>query len=176
MQCPGIESFSFKQSDTMAAQKRIFYFMVSDWTWWAWAISAVLLWVGLLVWPPAFYIVIGLTAAQMILIMVREKSLTAFAVQLRVAFIVLLLVGLIPYMQWLFWVPAFGLLALVAFGYCLLARMMSLLPWHRTEPMSLGLIRRTFFSRPDLGRVTETQPGMSCPGGMCTIDAQVARP
>jgi hypothetical protein len=37
---------------------------------------------------------------------------------------------------------------LVIFGYCLMARMLSLLPWNRTEPITADLVRRTFLSRP----------------------------
>ena len=159
----------------MAAHKRLFYLMLGDWTWWVWAVSSALLLVGLLAWPTAFYLVIGLTVAQTVVVALREKSRKGFAVELRVTFLAILLVGLIPQMGWIYWVPAIGLLALVIFGYCLLARMLSLLPWHRREPMSLALLRRTFFSRPDLGRVPEAEAGASCPGGLCTIDAQVQR-
>ena len=31
---------------------------------------------------------------------------------------------------------------------CLMARMLSLLPWNRTEPITTDLLRRTFLSRP----------------------------
>lgn len=159
----------------MEQQPRTFYLMVNDWTWWVWAITAALLWVGLFAWPEAFYAVIGLTVAQTLVVMVRKQSGVGFAVQLRIAFLALLLVCLIPQIRWLYWLPAVGLVALVVFGYCLLALMLSLLPWNRSEPITLGLLGRTFFSRPDLGRVPEAQAGASCPGGLCTIDAQVSR-
>jgi len=42
-----------------------------------------------------------------------------------------------------------GTFALVLFGYCLMARILSLLPGNRTEPVSLDLILRTFLTPPD---------------------------
>jgi len=149
--------------------------MLDDWTWLVWAVTAALLWVGLFAWYEAFYVVIGLTVVQTLVVMMRKQPGVGFAVQLRIAFLALLLVCLIPQMSWLFWVPAIGLVALVVFGYCLLARMLSLLPWNRSEPITIGLLGRTFFSRPDLSRVSGAQAGASCPGGLCTIDAQVLR-
>ena len=77
-------------------------------------------------------------------------------------------------MRWLYWLPVVGTFALVIFGYCLLARVLSLLPWNLREPHSLGLWRRTFFSAPDLDRVTVNPVTAGCAGGLCTIEAQVA--
>ena len=56
----------------------------------------------------------------------------------------LLLVFLPGPMNWLFWVPAIGTVAQVLFGYCTLARCLSLLPWNRQEPFSWHLVWRSF--------------------------------
>jgi hypothetical protein len=55
-------------------------------------------------------------------------------------------------------------LALVIFGYCPMARLLSLLPWNPYEPITMDLLRRTFRSRPDLTRVDEMSHS-ACPGG-----------
>jgi hypothetical protein len=70
----------------------------------------------------------------------------AFPVQLRVAYTLLLIICLFPPMRWIYWVPAVGTFTLVIFGYCLMARMLSLLPWNRAEPITVDLLRRTFLS------------------------------
>ena len=154
---------------------RRFFFLVTDWTWWAWTLTAVLLTIGLLGHPEAFVAAMGLTAAQTVVMLVRERSLSAFAVQLRIAYLLLLAVCYIPEMRWLYWLPAVGTFALVIFGYCLLARALSLLPWNRREPWSVDLLVRTFLSRPDPSRLAPDSPTAGCAGGLCTIDAQVAR-
>ncbi len=152
-----------------------FYFMLHDWTWWTWSVTAVLLSIGLTGYTGAFQVALGITGMQTVVMLIREKSLMAFPVQLRIAYGCLLVICLIPAMQWLFWLPAVGTFALIAFGYCLLARALSLFPWNRTETLSGELLLRTFLSRPRLARVTESERGKGCAGGMCTIAAQVPK-
>jgi hypothetical protein len=48
----------------------------------------------------------------------------------------------------------------VTFGYCTLARCLSLLPWNRSEPLSFALLRRTFLSRPVKGSVLQGLPAL----------------
>jgi len=155
-------------------QDRRFFFLLGDWTWWAWLITAILLAIGLYGQPVAYVAAMVLTVVQTVVMMVRERSVFNFAVQLRVAYLVLLLISYIPQMRWLYWLPTVGTFALVIFGYCLMARMLSLFPWNRQEKLSVGLLRRTFLSRPDLSRVVATEETSGCAGGLCTINAQVA--
>ena len=115
-----------------------------------------------------------MTAGQCIVMAARERSLGAFPVQLRIAYLLLLLVCYIPSMRWLYWLPVVGTLALVVFGYCLLARVLSLLPWNSREPYSLDLLRRTFLSTPDLSRSQRPSTTSGCAGGLCAIEAQIA--
>ena len=114
----------------------------------------------------------GLTGVQSLFFRLRERSLRALSVQLRIAYLALLLVWLYPALNWLFWWPVLGTYALNIFGYCLLARVLYLLPWNRQEPMSGSLMARTFLSRP---RIPESAPesGSGCAGRLCTIEAQV---
>lgn len=44
------------------------------------------------------------------------------------------------------------------FGYCTMARLVSLFPWNRSEPFSLNLVRRTFFSAPVRGNILQGLP------------------
>ena len=122
--------------------------------------------------PMALHAAIVLTVVQTATFVVRERSLRAFPVQLRLVYLALLLLCSAPTMQWLLWWPALGTLALVTFGYCLLARLLYLVPWNSSERMSLGRLRRAFLSRPDMSRAAGNTRG--CAGGLCTIAAQVA--
>lgn len=154
--------------------RRLFYIKPSDWTWWAWTTTVVLLGIGLSGYPQALVGAMLVTIGQGAVLLARDRSPMAFSVQLRVAYLLLLLVSYPPGMRWLYWLPAIGTFVLVVFGYCLLARCLSLLPWNSSEPYTLDRLRRTFLSRPDLGRVTSNPMARSCAGGLCTIEAQVA--
>lgn len=130
-------------------------------SWWYWAVTSVLLFAGLAGWQTAFYLAAGLSAWQIIHFCWREGSLTAFPVQVRIAYTAMLLLALWEPMNWLFWVPAIGTPAQVLFGYCTLARCLSLLPWNRSEPVSWRLVRRTFFSPPVKGSILQGLPASS---------------
>ncbi len=151
------------------------YLLLNDWTWWAWMLTAILLTIGLLGQSIALVGAMTVTVIQGIVMLIREKSVSAFAVQLRIAYVVLLGICFVPSMRWLFWLPTVGTFALVTVGYCLMARLLSLFPWNRQEPLSIDLLRRTFLSAPDLSRVARQPTASGCAGGLCTIDAQVGR-
>lgn len=126
--------------------------------WWYWAVTSVLLFAGLAGRFEAFQLAAGLSAFQIIHFRLREGSFSAFPVQVRVAYTAMLLLALWEPMRWLFWAPAIGTPARVLFGYCTLARCMSLLPWNRREPLSWRLVRRTFFSPPVKGNILQGLP------------------
>ncbi|HEY5814018.1 MAG TPA: hypothetical protein VIT23_15360, partial [Terrimicrobiaceae bacterium] len=87
-----------------------------------------------------------------------------FPVQIRFAYTLLLISCQLPLLERLYWVPTVGAFALVFFGYCLMARMLSLLPWNRTEAMSLDLVWRTFFTPPLPGISITASPRSECGG------------
>lgn len=58
------------------------------------------------------------------------------SVRIRAAYTALLLVCLLPFMRWLDWLPIVGTLSLIVFGYCLIARTLSLLSRNRREPVA----------------------------------------
>lgn len=155
---------------------RLFHIKLDDWTWWVWTITAVLLAIGLGGYTRAFIAAMAVTAGQGSVLLVRDRSPAAFSVQLRAAYLLLLLISYPPALRWLYWLPMVGTFALVIFGYCLLARVLSLLPWNNPEPYTLDRLRRTFLSAPDLERVKTNPAAVGCAGGLCTIEAQVAPP
>jgi hypothetical protein len=153
------------------AARRWLFIMPQEWTWWVWVVTACLLLIGLLGIPEAFLAALLLSIAQSVVFFARERAFNAFPVQLRLAYTLLLIICFFPPIRWLFWLPAIGTFALVIFGYCLMARMLSLLPWNRTEPITAGLLRRTFLSRPR--RLDRGVSSANCGAGLCSIEAQV---
>ena len=61
-------------------------------------------------------------------------------------------------LQPLYWVPVIGTWAQIFFGYCTMARLVSLLPWNRKEPFSFELVKRTFLSVPVRGNILQGLP------------------
>jgi hypothetical protein len=153
------------------ATGRWVFMMPQDWTWWVWLVTASLLLIGLMGMPEAFLAALLLLIAQSVLFFARECAFKAFPVQLRLAYTLLLLICFFPPIRWLFWLPAVGTFALVVFGYCLMARMLSLLPWNRTETITADLLRRTFLSRPRL--LDRGVSSAGCGASLCSIEAQV---
>ena len=142
-------------------------------TWWVWLITAAVLGLGLAGYPMAFLAAIALSAAQTVFFILRDRNLRSSPVQTRAAYTVLLLVCFVPGLQWLYWLPTVGTLALVVCGYCLMARFLSLLPWNRSERITPGLLRHTFLSAPALGNAPQGVAEGGCPGGVCSIEAQL---
>ena len=127
-------------------------------SWWYWLVTAVLLTLGVLVDVSAFLGAIGLSVWQIFHYRLREGRFDAFPVQVRIGYLLLLLLALPQPMQWLFWVPMIGTWAQLIVGYCTMARLVSLMPWNRTQPFSLELLGRTFFSAPVRGNILQGLP------------------
>lgn len=127
-------------------------------SWWCWAVTAALLIAGLAGLWNAFVLAFALSIVQVVYFRLREGGFFAFPVQVRLAYAALLGVALLPGLHWLFWIPAIGTTAQVLFGYCALARLLSLLPWNRHEPLTWDLARRTFISKTVRGSILQGQP------------------
>lgn len=136
----------------------MFMFDYKDLSWWYWLVTACLLTAGVVGYPAGFLLAIGLTVFQLVHFAIREKSLNAFPVQVRFWYLVLLLVALPGPLQLIFWIPTIGTWAQIIFGYCTMARCVSLFPWNRSEPFTLDLLQRTFFSRPVRGNILQGLP------------------
>lgn len=121
--------------------------------WWYWVASWLFIVAGLAGWEPGFFWVTALSAWQILHFVILEKSLTLFPVQVRMGFFLISLAGLWPPLRFIYWIPAIGLFARVTIDYCLLARLMSLFPWNRKEPLTWDFIRRRIFSPPTNGSV-----------------------
>lgn len=119
---------------------------VRDLGWWYWFLTVGLLGAGLFGWPVGIYVAILLCGVQIGHVTWLTRDLAAFPVQVRVAYLAMLIAGLWGPLQWIHWMQLAGTTARVLVGYCLLARTLSLAPWNRRQPVSFALIRRTFVS------------------------------
>lgn len=132
-----------------------------DLVWWYWAATTVLLLCAAFNIEHSMQAVIALNVIQVIHFIIREKSLTAFPVEVRVTYLAMLIVSMAPYMIWIFWWQLIGTLAMVMFRYCFLARLMSLMPWHlatNNTAFNFNLVKRTFLTAPVAGNIMQGLP------------------
>jgi CDP-diglyceride synthetase len=152
------------------------FIRLSDYTWWIWLSLACCLLAGLLVDPIYFFLAILISTIQAVWFLARERSVSSFPSQLRLAYLLLLVVLYVPSLRFLYWVPAIGTLILCFSGYCLLARCLSLLPWNRTSPLTFQEVMRTFSVPPNLDVTLHGTPASGCPGGVCSLEVQIGKP
>jgi hypothetical protein len=119
---------------------------IRDLGWWYWFLTVGLLGAGLFGRPEGIFLAMFLCAVQIVHVFWLTRDVTAFPVQVRVAYLAMLTAGLWGPFQWLHWMQLAGTTARVLVGYCLLARTLSLAPWNRWQPLSPALIKRTFLS------------------------------
>ncbi|WP_299796342.1 hypothetical protein [uncultured Shewanella sp.] len=128
---------------------------LNDTGWRYWLLTAALLTYGVAADPIGFTLAIGLTLVHLLHFIVSKRSITAFPIQVRVWYLSLLLLAQVDGLNWIYWIPAIGTWAQVLFGYCAMARFVSLLPWNSSERFSLNLILRTFVARPVKGSIKQ---------------------
>ena len=133
----------------------MFMFEVKDIAWWYWLVTVSFLTYGVTGHPAGFLAAITLTIVHLLHFIIREGNVTAFPVQVRYWYLLLLLQAYYEPLRIIYWIPMIGTWAQIIFGYCAMARFVSLLPWNRDEPFSSKLVNRTFFSRPVRGSVKQ---------------------
>ena len=133
-------------------------FFKPDLVWSYWAVTTVLIAGALAGVEYSYQAVVALNIIQVIHFTLREKSVTAFPVQVRTTYLGLLFLSQAPYMIWILWWQLIGTAAMVSFKYCFLARCMSLMPWNKSEEYSVDLFKRTLLSAPVEGNVRQGLP------------------
>lgn len=138
----------------------MFMFEYKSMSWWYWLATVGFLTAGVSGWSAGFLFAIGLTVFQLAHFAIPERSITSFPIQVRLGYLLLLLVALPENLQLIYWIPTIGTWAQVLFGYCTMARTVSLLPWNRKEALSFALLKRTFLSAPVRGNILQGLPSV----------------
>jgi hypothetical protein len=148
-------------------KNRIDWNALKDLSWWHWALTVPLLAGHLAGCPWAIVTAIVLCALLGGYFMLHLKRLRPYPVQTRLAYLGLLLCGMLPWMNWIYWVPLIGTTAMVTVGYCPLLRLLSIAPWNRTEPLSWSLLWRVFVREPCAGGLLQWSSTSSLPASAC---------
>jgi hypothetical protein len=117
-----------------------------DIAWWYWLFTVSLLGAGLFGWLWGLFFAIALCLVQIGHVFWITRNVAAFAMQVRLVYLTMLLAGLCGPLKWLHWVQLVGTTARVVFGYCFLARTLSLAPWNRRQPLTWEVIRGTYLT------------------------------
>jgi hypothetical protein len=136
-----------------------------------WMVTALALSAHFGGWQAGLGLAIGVTAWQALHFAFKRRSAKALVVQVRVTYLGLLLAGLLPALAWMHAAQLAGVCALLAFDYCLLARILTLAPWNRTASLSWPLVRRVMFTPPAPGSILERLPTVTS-GGRARPDSR----
>ena len=130
--------------------------LTMDRVWWYWFITDLLLISGFVFAEFFFYSAIVLCIVQSIHFFILEKEFSAFPVQVRLAYLLLLVLALWEPLRFLYVIQIIGTTAMVLVNYCFLARVMSLMPWNRNQQLNWSMFFSTFFSAPVEGSVKQS--------------------
>lgn len=124
-------------------------------SWWYWLATAILLAFAVDGNEWARQAAIALSIVQLLQFGWIHRQLSAFPVQVRSAYLGLLLLSYLPGGIAILWLQLLGTTAMVTANYCLLARVLSLMPWNRDTPVTPATIIHTIFSAPVTGSVQQ---------------------
>ena len=109
-------------------------------------------------WEPGLGVAIAITAGQTIHFTVEGRNRRSFEVQVRAAYLGLLLIGLEPPL-WIIHAAQFvGINVRLITDYCPMARVLAFAPWNRTVPLSWTLARWLILSPPAAGSILDRMP------------------
>jgi hypothetical protein len=110
-----------------------------DIRWWFWLVTLAFIITALLGWFTAYYVVIAISALQVVFFLAQEKSLSAFPVQIRVAYFALTLFGLWPGVGVVIYlILLLGTIMVTFFGRCMIALGLKYMPWNKERPVRLN--------------------------------------
>ena len=112
---------------------------INDVRWWFWAVTLVFVIAAVIGWTPAYFIVITISAVQVIFFFVQERSLSAFPVQIRVVYFAFTLFGLWPEARLIIYLLLMlGTVMVAFFGRCTIALVLKHMPWNRGREVRLN--------------------------------------
>lgn len=102
--------------------------------WWFWTVTFVFIITALLGWVPGYYLVMIISAIQILFFWNRLKSLMAFDTQVRIVYFALTLLGLIEAIRFPFYILLLlGTFMVVAFDRCGIALLLKKMPWNKHQ-------------------------------------------
>ena len=108
--------------------------------WWFWALTLLFITTAILGWEPGYYIVIAISAVQVISFYLKNKSVLDFDTQVRVVYFAFTLLGWVKTIRFPFFILLFlGTLMVVFFNRCGIAVFLKFMPWNKQSITKLKL-------------------------------------
>lgn len=120
-----------------------------------WQLTALLLAAHFAGWAGGLPLALVLNLLQTLHFMWARRGLRAFDAQVRLAYLGLLLLGLAGPLWPIHVLQFIGVNAMLVADYCLLARLLMLLPANRSVPLTPGLVRWLFTAPPAAGSIRQ---------------------
>ncbi len=100
--------------------------------WWFWTVTLAFIIAAIAGWTAGYYIVIAISAIQVVVFLLRERSVSAFPTQIRIVYFIWALTGLWPVIRLPFYIVLLlGTVMVVLFGRCSIAMVLKHMPWNR---------------------------------------------
>jgi hypothetical protein len=111
----------------------------TDIHWWFWTTTLAFIVAALAGWTPGYYVVMGISAVQVLFYLVQGVSLAAFPAQIRVVYFAFTLFGLWPEVRlFIYIILLLGTVMVVFFGRCSIALVLKHMPWNRGREVRLN--------------------------------------
>jgi len=112
---------------------------LADPFWWFWAVTLAFIAAAVAGWTPGYYAVMAVSALQVAVFLLRERSVMAFPTQIRIVYFALTLIGLWAAVRLPFYVVLLLATAMVVlFDRCSIALVLKHMPWNRDRVARLG--------------------------------------
>lgn len=119
-----------------------------------WQLTALLLATHFAQWRWGLPLAVALNVVQLLHFAAVRRSARSLEVQVRAAYLGLLALGALPGLWPVHVVQFVGVNVMLVADYCLLARLLALMPVHRRQPLSVALLRRVLLLPPAPGAIT----------------------
>ncbi|WP_137701649.1 hypothetical protein [Marimonas lutisalis] len=99
--------------------------------WWFWAVIGATIGLGLIGMDWGYTVALVVSIANLGYFIVRDQSLVSFPVQVRAVWVAFMLVAMLPAMGWFYFLLFVGMILVVFFDRCGIARVFILMPWNK---------------------------------------------
>lgn len=106
--------------------------------WWFWVITLILIVCAVAGWTPGYYLVMTVSAVQVIVFLFRDRNVMAFPFQVRFVYLAVTLIGLWETGRLLIYLLLLlGTAMVVFFGRCSISMLLKPMPWNRNRAPAL---------------------------------------
>ena len=111
---------------------------LADAFWWPWAITLAFILAAVAGMTPGYYAVMAVSAVQVLVFLVRERSVIAFPTQVRIVYFAWTLTGLWAVVRLPFYLLLLlGTIMVVFLGRCSISSVLKHMPWNRDRVVRL---------------------------------------